>query len=88
MLIRKVLVYKQSEGKLSLEREADIVAQRDSETSDSIHLEGLGHLITDLEHYDTIIIVIHQSRFESHKTKYDKDSIKTNLQKAEKLRFS
>ena len=86
MKIRKILVYKISGGALSLEKEGSISITTIDEEQDSLELKGLGSLISDLKQNEYIGILISD---DTDTPKYDEKvlSVKTNLHKAEKLRF-
>ena len=101
MKIRKIVVYKFSGGALSLEKEGSIAITTIDEEQDSLELKGLGSLISDLKQNEYIGILIsddtdtpkpdkdewRMSRADIKEVKEKLGTIKTNLIKAEKLRF-
>ena len=101
MRIRKILIYKISGGALSLEKEGSIAITTIDEEQDSLELKGLGSLISDLKQNEYIGILIsddtdtpksdkdewRMSRADIKEVKEKLGTIKTNLRKAEKLRF-
>ena len=58
MKTRKILIYKISGGELSLEKKGSISITKTDKEEDSLELKGLGSLISDLKHNETIGILI------------------------------